>query len=202
MGSPYARDPARIEAEWQVVRDGVGSIADALPVVGTGKGVVEAINEPTLLNVAAAVASIIPGGKHGTKLITSLRSGGRAPTQVLPPTAGTTVSSSTSPNAAPDFIVTRSGDVLPVPAGSVGPLPSINRAGKQTGSRFVGGSGGPGGLDPRVESLRLMDPTPPKGSIPGYPYGYGVYMNSRGQTVDPFTGRTLAPSHPLSHIPF
>jgi hypothetical protein len=34
-----------------------------------------------------------------------------------------------------------------------------------------------------------------------YPNGYVVYMNQAGQTINPFTGRTIPYSDPLAHIP-
>ncbi|BAH51772.1 RHS repeat-associated core domain-containing protein [Rhodococcus opacus] len=56
------------------------------------------------------------------------------------------------------------------------------------------------GLDPRVTSVRIMDPvTTPRWS---YPHGYAVYQNSAGQTVNPITGRTtVGKADPFAHIP-
>jgi hypothetical protein len=51
------------------------------------------------------------------------------------------------------------------------------------------------GIDPRVASIRVMEPTDQ------YPNGYVVYMNGMGQTVNPFTGRTIPPSDEFAHIP-
>lgn len=53
-------------------------------------------------------------------------------------------------------------------------------------------------LDPRVASIRVMDPVT-TGKYQ-YPNGYVTYMNSGGQAVNPLTGRTLQPSDPLWHI--
>lgn len=53
-------------------------------------------------------------------------------------------------------------------------------------------------LDPRVASIRVMDPVT-TGKY-HYPNGYVTYMNSGGQAVHPLTGRTLQPSDPLWHI--
>jgi RHS repeat-associated protein len=53
-------------------------------------------------------------------------------------------------------------------------------------------------LDPKVASIRVMDPVT-TGKY-RYPNGYVTYMNSGGQTVSPLTGRTLQPSDPLWHI--
>ncbi|OBF70983.1 hypothetical protein A5750_20935 [Mycobacterium sp. 852002-51613_SCH5001154] len=54
---------------------------------------------------------------------------------------------------------------------------------------------GQAGCDPRVTTIRVMEPTPQ------YPNGYVVYMNGMGQTVNPFTGRTIPPSDDFAHIP-
>lgn len=51
------------------------------------------------------------------------------------------------------------------------------------------------GIDPRVVSIRVMEPTPQ------YPNGYLNYLNIDGQEVDPFTGRTVPPINPYAHIP-
>jgi hypothetical protein len=102
---------------------------------------------------------------------------------------------------APDFEVAPNGTVLPVPKGATGPSPVVNPSGKTTGSAFTGGSGG-NGMSPNTNTLRMMDPTPPRGSSPGYPNGYGAYSNSAGQGVNPYTGRTIPNSDPNRHIPF
>lgn len=91
-------------------------------------------------------------------------------------------------NKAPDFIVSQDGTAFPVPKGSTGPTPVNNPAGKKTGDAFTGGSGGANG---QVDTMRMMDPTPPRGKTPGYPNGYIKYENKAGQGVDPNTGRTL-----------
>jgi hypothetical protein len=93
-------------------------------------------------------------------------------------------------------MVTPQGDVVAVPQGATGPMPL--RTGK--GVQYTDGSNGHG-LDPRVSDVRIMDPTPPRGQSPGYPGGYVSYSNSRGQTVHPYTGRTIAPDDPFGHIP-
>ncbi|VBA54493.1 hypothetical protein LAUMK191_03114 [Mycobacterium attenuatum] len=51
------------------------------------------------------------------------------------------------------------------------------------------------GIDPRVVSIRVMEPTAQ------YPHGYLNYLNIMGQEVDPFTGRTVSSSDPFAHIP-
>src|SRR6266852_3829581 len=93
-------------------------------------------------------------------------------------------------------IVTSSGDVIPIPQGARGPLPAQNGR----GFRYVGGSGGHG-LDSRVAEVRIMAPVPPRGPSPGYPGGYVTYSNAVGQSVNPYTGRTIAQADPAWHIP-
>ena len=72
----------------------------------------------------------------------------------------------------------------------------VNPQGNKTGDAFTGGSGGANG---QVDTIRIMDPTPPRGSSPGYPNGYVKYENARGQGVDTYTGRTLPNRE--SHFP-
>ena len=53
-------------------------------------------------------------------------------------------------------------------------------------------------VDPRVTSVRIMDPvTTGKFQYPG---GYAVYMNGSGQTVNPVTGQVIGRSDPFAHI--
>jgi hypothetical protein len=99
-------------------------------------------------------------------------------------------------NSGPDYVVSPDGTAYPVPKGASGPTDVVNPAGNVTGSAFTGGTGGANG---QVSSMRLMDPTPPRGNSPGYPNGYVKYENSNGQGVDPYTGRTLPNSQ--SHFP-
>jgi hypothetical protein len=48
--------------------------------------------------------------------------------------------------------------------------------------------------------MRIMDPTPAKGTNPGYPTGYVKYENAvtpknpKAQGVDPYSGRTVPPA--------
>jgi|tagenome__1003787_1003787.scaffolds.fasta_scaffold20948321_5 hypothetical protein len=58
--------------------------------------------------------------------------------------------------------------------------------------QYVEGSGGHG-LDPRVAGVRVMDETA------RHP-GRVVYMNERGQSVNPLTGQTVDPSDPWAHL--
>ncbi len=99
----------------------------------------------------------------------------------------------------PGFVVGPTGIVFPVPPGAVGPTPVINPNGVQTGVAFTGGSGGANG---QVNTIRIMDPTPPRGASPGYPNGYVTYQNGTGpgaQAVDPYTGQTVPRSQ--AHYP-
>jgi hypothetical protein len=72
----------------------------------------------------------------------------------------------------------------------------VNRGGKTTGSAFTGGKGG---SNRTVDTMRVMNPTPARGKSPGYPKGYIKYENKSGQGVDPYTGRTLPQKD--SHFP-
>jgi len=92
---------------------------------------------------------------------------------------------------APDFVVTPRGEAIPVPTGATGPYPT-----RGPGFQYTGGAGGPG-LDPAVSNVRIMDPTS------RYPGGYVNYSNASvpPQSVNPFTGQTIAPSDPMWHIP-
>lgn len=103
-------------------------------------------------------------------------------------------------NKGPSFLVSKGGDAIPVPTGATGPTPVVNPQGKTTGVAFTGGKGGPG-LDSKVTDVRVMDPTPAKGSSPGYPDGYVTYQNKSGQGVNPQTGKTVPNSDPSRHIP-
>ena len=102
----------------------------------------------------------------------------------------------TGASSAPDFVVTSNGQVIPVPSNATGPIPAQNGQ----GFRYTGGSGGKG-LAPTTTDVRIMDPTLPKGNSPGYPNGYTSYSNSSGQTVAPYTGKTVAPGDPEWHVP-
>ncbi len=99
-------------------------------------------------------------------------------------------------NKAPDFVVSPGGTAFPVPKGAKGPTSVVNPGGKATGSAFTGGKGGTNG---QVDTMRIMNPTPARGKSPGYPNGYIKYENKAGQGVDPYTGRTI--SNKKSHFP-
>jgi RHS repeat-associated protein len=112
-------------------------------------------------------------------------------TSVSSPVQSSTQSSTNSPN----FIGTENGELIPVPNGATGPTPVRSGAGFQ----YTGGSGG-NGFDPRVTGVRIMDLTQPRPPSPGYPNGYVSYSNASGQTVNPYTGRTITPSDRWWHI--
>lgn len=100
-------------------------------------------------------------------------------------------------SGSPDFVVTSEGTAIPVPEGATGPSPVVNRAGRTTGSAYTGGRGGTNG---QVSTVRIMNPTPARGRSPGYPNGYVKYENSNGQPVNPATGQTVPQDqahHPL-----
>lgn len=83
-----------------------------------------------------------------------------------------------------------------MPKGATGPSPVVNPGGKTTGSAFTGGKGGANG---QVDTMRIMNPTQARGKSPGYPNGYIKYENRAGQGVNPNTGRTV--SNKDSHFP-
>jgi hypothetical protein len=96
---------------------------------------------------------------------------------------------------APDFIVSPGGTVFVVPKGASGPFPVASGKGFQ----YTGGSGG-SGLNPKAADLRIMDPVT-SGKYQ-YPTGYGSYGNAANpsQTINPYTGKTIAPSDSWWHI--
>ncbi len=116
-------------------------------------------------------------------------------------TAAETVTSRVNilPSSGNRFVVSPGGDAIIVPQGASGPVLIINQGGRTTGFGYTGGSGGLG-LDLRVSNVRIMDATLPRGPSPGYPAGYVNYQNIGGQSVNPFTGQTIAPNNPLWHI--
>lgn len=113
--------------------------------------------------------------------------------RVAPNTARAAVGAADDvPLHSPNFVVHPNGEVVPVPTGAIGPTPARTGSGFQ----FTGGRGGHG-LDPRVTDIRIMDPVV-GGKYP-LPNGYVSYANARGQTVNPWTGRTIAPADPWWH---
>lgn len=95
---------------------------------------------------------------------------------------------------SPDFLVSSSGFISPVPEGATGPVSLYDKkSGKrETGMAFIGGSGGHG-FDNKTTSVYVMDANSRQG-----PRTY--YRNITGQKVDPFTGKTIDPTNPLAHM--
>lgn len=93
---------------------------------------------------------------------------------------------------SPNFVADSSGQVFPVPNGAKGPVSVINNSGKQTGIAFTGGNGGQNG---QVSTIRIMNSRSAIGNSPAYPNGYVVYGNNANpmQNVNPYTGRTGQP---------
>lgn len=146
-------------------------------------------NDPSVVNGLAlfgdtvlAALPYVPAGigivRSGDKVVDVVKGAGKAS------------------DKAPDFVVSPGGTAFPVPKGASGPSPVVNPGGKTTGSAFTGGKGGANG---KVDTMRIMNPTPPRGNSPGYRNGYIKYENKSGQGVDPYTGRTL--SNKDSHFP-
>lgn len=97
---------------------------------------------------------------------------------------------------SPSFV--EYNDVMfPVPEGAYGPFPVDSGKGFQ----YIHGTGGGPGLDPKVTSVRFMNPVT-GGKYP-HPDGYVNYMSSatpKPQAVDPKTGKTVKPSDPAWHL--
>lgn len=94
---------------------------------------------------------------------------------------------------APDFLVTSSGDVIPVPEGASGPFPTGN-----PGFQFNDGLGG-NGLADNVTDVRIMKTNLKNPS--GY-VNYGSLQKNGGwQSVNPYTGRPIQRSDRWWHIP-
>jgi hypothetical protein len=95
--------------------------------------------------------------------------------------------------AAPDFVVTSDGTVIPVPEGATGPFPTQN-----SGFQYNGGAGG-NGLADNVTDVRIMDPN---AQNPGGYVNYGTLQSNGGwQSVNPYSGQSIPPSDPWWHIP-
>lgn len=93
--------------------------------------------------------------------------------------AGTTRAASAAPAPAYSPLI---------PKGAQGPFPT-----RGAGYQYIGGAGG-SGLHANVTGVRFMEAT-------AHHPVRRVYMNASGQTVHPFTGRTIPPNHPMAHIP-
>lgn len=88
---------------------------------------------------------------------------------------------------APQFTGYDQGRSGENPAGSVGPFPT-----RGDGFQYIGGQGG-NNLHDNVWGVRYMEPNKNRGHSV-------TYFNSRDQSVDPQTGRTIPPSHPKWHL--
>lgn len=101
------------------------------------------------------------------------------------------LNASSPTTSGPNYIVSPGGTAYPVPKGATGPVPVVNAAGKVTGSAFTGGVGG---ANNQVSTMRIMNATPLKGNAPAYPSGYIKYEkiqpDGRLQGVNPYTGQT------------
>jgi hypothetical protein len=100
-----------------------------------------------------------------------------------------------APSHEPNFVVKPNGETVIVPKGAKGPFPVDS--GK--GFTFRGGTGGHG-LDASASDARIMDPV--TGGKQAYPNGYASYLNSAGQTINPFTGQTVGKANPWWHWEF
>ena len=105
-----------------------------------------------------------------------------------------TSSAKPSPNQQlhnPNFVVTIKGTAYPVPKGATGPVPVTNQRGRVTGQAFTGGNGGKNG---QVATIRIINSELQRGKNPGYAEGYIKYENKMTppQGVDPRTGHTVS----------
>jgi hypothetical protein len=157
-------------------------IADFTPGVGDVKGAIEFAQNPTVLGAVGVAVGLVPVA--GDALKGALKQ------------ADNVGDAAKAAPSGPNFVVDSGGQAFPVPAGATGPTPVINPAGNQTGVAFTGGQGGANG---QVSTMRIMDATPARGASPGYPNGYVKYENASGQGVNPYSGRTE--SNAQSHHP-
>jgi RHS repeat-associated protein len=88
----------------------------------------------------------------------------------------------------PSYAVAPDGTVFPVPEGATAGPPESGE-----GIMYTGGKA-PYGMDRRVTGVRFMGPSTYQ------PYNRAMYMNAQNQTVNPWTGDTIARSHPFAHI--
>lgn len=90
--------------------------------------------------------------------------------------------------------ITPNLETIRIPNGAVGPIPTRGR-----GFQYKGGSGG-GNLHPKVANVRIMEPNATQGAR--YSYSKApASPNTRAQTVNPLTGRTIGKADPYWHIP-
>ncbi len=169
---------------------GVGSGA----VIGGGGDVIAQVADGKPIDWGSVGVSTMVGGVTGgigarLNSVTAAKPGAATATDVTPSVP------QGPPLHSPNFIVNSNGEIVPVPTGAVGPT-AVDSG---NGFQFTGGSGGHG-LDPRVSNVRVMDPVT-TGKYP-HPNGYVSYSNgaSPPQTVNPYTGQTIAKSDPNWHI--
>ncbi|MBS1910948.1 MAG: hypothetical protein JST22_03085 [Bacteroidetes bacterium] len=103
-----------------------------------------------------------------------------------PAAAGNSGSGNTAGTSSPSIIVTPKGQAIIVPEGATGPTPT-----RAPGAQYTGGSGGKG-LNPRTTGVRIMEENANQGPR-------AVYMNQNGQTVNPYTGKTVPNSDLSAH---
>lgn len=155
---------------------------------------------PASLALTYAIIRATPVvGPTAASLMTGAIDSAQQPRALPAPTSAASTPASVAapaPASSPNFVVSSNGTTFPVPSGSTGPSPVTNPAGKQTGVAFTGGAGG---ANQQVATMRMMDPTPPRGASPGYPAGYIKYENAGKQGVDPYSGKTLP--NAKSHFP-
>lgn len=190
-GNPYRFvDPdGRQERAAERHADSVASTPSAYDTFGpTALALTAAIVRATPV-VGPAVASAMSGAIDSAQPRALPAPAPAAPSAPAPAAAPTTP-------AGPSYVVSSNGTAFPVPSGASGPTPVINPGGRQTGVAFTGGAGGSNG---QVATMRMMDPTPARGNSPGYPAGYIKYENAGKQGVDPYSGKTLPNSK--SHFP-
>lgn len=157
----------------------MGPVEGAMEGGGSGsKGVQSEVESEVKSVVSSEVKSEVKAGVDAT-----MTNAGQAVT---------TTAETTSPLNRPSFIVDGQGTAFPVPKGASGPTPVASGKGVQ----FTGGAGGTNG---QVTTMRIMDAVPAKGNAPAYPNGYIKYENAQGQGVNPYTGRTG--SKAATHFP-
>lgn len=122
---------------------------------------------PAALAVTYAMVRATPVvGPLASSAMTGAVDAAQQPRPQPPSAAGASTSASVGPPApasSPNYVVSSNGTSFPVPQGSSGPSPVTNPGGKQTGVAFTGGAGGANG---QVASMRMMDPPPPRGNSP------------------------------------
>ncbi len=126
-------------------------------------------------------------GKLGKGLTGCAPAAGKAATRAAKTAETVAADAAAAGSRWPSFIAAADGSVFAVPRGATGPLPT-----RAPGMQFTGGSGGYG-PDPRVTGVRFVDTNANQGAR-------AVYMNQAGQTVNPFTDRTVPYSDPTAHF--